>query len=53
VIPETSSQVLDVITHTSCNDITYVSGARALDLGVATSLASEDADIFGPKAARK
>jgi len=53
VIPETSSQVMDVITHTSCNDITYVSGARAVDLGVATSLASEDADIFGPKAARQ
>ena len=53
VIPETSSQVMDVITHTSCNDITWVSGARAMDLGITTSLASEDADIFGPKAARK
>ena len=53
VVPATSSQVMDVIAHTSCNNITWVSGQRALDLGVTTSLAAEDADIFGPKAARK
>jgi ATP-dependent protease ClpP protease subunit len=52
-VPATSSQVMDVIAHTSCNNITWVSGQRALDLGLATSLASEGADIFGPKAARK
>jgi len=52
-VPATSSQIMDVIAHTSCNSITWVSGARAVDLGVATSLASEDADIFGPKAARQ
>jgi len=53
VIPATSSQVTDVITHTSCNDITWAAGQRALDLGLATSLAAEDADVFGPKAARR
>jgi ATP-dependent protease ClpP protease subunit len=53
VAPATSSQIMDVITHTSCRDITWVSGQRSLDLGVTTSLASEDADIFGPKAARQ
>jgi ATP-dependent protease ClpP protease subunit len=53
VIPATSTQVMDVIRHTSCNDIEWTSGQRALDLGIATSLYSEDADIFGPEAARR
>jgi hypothetical protein len=53
VVPATSSQVMDVITHTSCKDITWASGQRALDLGIATSLSAEDADIFGPQAARR
>jgi hypothetical protein len=44
---------MDVIRHTSCNDIEWTSGQRALDLGIATSLYSEDADIFGPEAARR
>lgn len=53
VIPATSTQVMDVIRQTSCNAIEWTSGQRALDLGIATSLQSQDVDIFGPEAARR
>jgi hypothetical protein len=36
---------MDVIANTSCNDFEWTSGQRALDLGIATSLAAEDADV--------
>ena len=48
-IPATSEEVMHVMMDTSCKSISWVNGPRALELGIATSLEAEDADVFGSK----
>ena len=52
VVPADADRIYQIIMGTSCNSIEWVSGQRALELGVATKLESEGVDVFGPKAER-
>jgi hypothetical protein len=49
VIPADAGRIYPIIMETSCDSIEWVYGQRALELGVATTLESEDVDLFGPK----
>jgi hypothetical protein len=48
VIPSQVEPVMKLFMETSCNDITWIAGARALELGIATHVQSQDVDVFGP-----
>jgi uncharacterized protein len=48
-IPADADRIYQIIMETSCDSIEWVYGQRALELGVATILESEDVDVFGPK----
>jgi ATP-dependent protease ClpP protease subunit len=52
VVPANADRIFQLIMETSCNSIEWVSGERALELGVATKLESEGVDVFGPKSDR-
>jgi ATP-dependent protease ClpP protease subunit len=49
VIPADADQIYPIIMETSCDSIEWIYGQRALELGVATTVESEDVDVFGPK----
>ena len=52
VVPADADRIFRIIMETSCDSIDWVSGQRALELGVATKLESEGVDVFGSKADR-
>ena len=52
VIPSQAEPVLKLSMETSCNDITWIAGKRAVDLAIATKVESENVDIYGPAARR-
>ena len=47
-IPASADRVFRVIMDTSCDSIEWISGQRAVDLGLATEVKAESADVFGP-----
>ena len=50
VVPEKSDTIMRLVLQTSCDAIEWISGPRAIDLGIATRLEAEGVDIFGAKA---
>ena len=52
-IPAEAEQVMDIIMRTSCNAVEWISGRRAIELGIATKIESEGIDVFGPPTARR
>jgi len=52
MVPDTADQVFGLVMSTPCKSITWVRGARALELGVATRVEAEGVDVFGPRSAR-
>ena len=52
VVPAGADRILNMIRHTSCHSVKWVHGQLALELGVATSLESENVDVFGPEGGR-
>ena len=53
VLPVAADSVMKLITSTSCNAIEWTAGQRAIDLGIATSLADNGVDVFGAKATKR
>lgn len=53
VIPSKAEPVMKLFMETSCNDIKWIAGARALELGLATRVESEGVDVFGPAERRR
>jgi len=47
-----AERIYRIIMETSCNAIEWIQGQRAIELRVATELASEGIDVFGPKEQR-
>ena len=52
-VPDSVDRLMELIVATSCRSIAFVGGQQALDLGVATHLDAEGADVFGPQEARR
>ena len=48
VLPGEIDPVMELIMQTSCDAIAWLHGQRALELGIATRLESENVDVFGP-----
>jgi hypothetical protein len=52
VLPETAEEVIRTVMATSCKEIEWVNGKRALDMQIATRIEAPDDDIFGPREER-
>ena len=52
-IPGHAEEVINLIMQTSCNDITWIGGRRALELNIATRVESEGVDVFGSAERRR
>jgi ATP-dependent protease ClpP protease subunit len=51
--PSNADRLIELVAGTSCKSIDWIRGKRALDLGIATSIEAENADVFGPISARR
>lgn len=49
VVHRTADWIYNIVMETSCKSMTWVTGRRALELGVATRLDAPDRDLFGPR----
>jgi hypothetical protein len=52
-IPGHAEEVINLIMQTSCDEITWIGGRRALDLTIATRVESEGVDVFGSAERRR
>jgi ATP-dependent protease ClpP protease subunit len=46
-VPDTADRIMDIVLGTSCDSIEWIQGQQALDLAIATRLASADAEMPG------
>ena len=53
VIPAAAERIYRIVMTTSCKSIDWVTGSRALELGLATKVEAEGVDVFGPKELRR
>jgi len=53
VVPANADRIIEIAMNTSCVSIEWISGRRALDLGIATTIEAEGVDVFGPEASRR
>jgi len=53
VLPAAADNVMKLILSTSCDAIEWTAGQRTIDLGIATSIADNGVDVFGPKATKR
>jgi ATP-dependent protease ClpP protease subunit len=52
IIPAHSDEVMALIMSTPCNSVAWIAGARASEMGIATSIEADGVDVFGSKASR-
>jgi ATP-dependent protease ClpP protease subunit len=52
IIPAHSEDVMTLIMSTPCNSVAWVSGLRANEMGIATSVEADGVDVFGSRGSR-